>query len=87
MCIARSVRSISYKRQCNTYQTAATVERIITNARHAVGNGNARQTAAFVKRRISNARHGVWNRNARQTGTTGKRSPTNARSTRDHNRL
>ena len=63
----------------NRRQTAATEERRITNARHAIGNRNARQTAAIGERRITNARHTVGNRNARQTAATAERRITNAR--------
>ena len=48
-------------------ETAAIIERIITNTRHAVGDRDACEAGAFIKRRIANARHAVadidtWNR-------------------------
>ena len=64
--------------ELNARQTATFIERVITNARHAVGNGDTRQTAATVERRITNARHAVGNGNARQTAATVERRRTNA---------
>ena len=59
---------------CNVQvrQLAATVKRIIANARHAIRKRDARQAAAIIERIIADARHAVWNRNARQSVATGE---------------
>ena len=43
------------------FQPAAILERILTDARHAVGNGDTRKAVAIIERRTSNARHAVRN--------------------------
>ena len=43
----------------NIFQTAAIIKRIVSNARHGVGDGDGGQTSATRERPFSNARHGV----------------------------
>jgi len=52
-------------REINVSQATATGERIIANARDAVGDRNARQTTAFFERIITNGRNAFGNCDAR----------------------
>ena len=51
-------------------QAAAIVERILTDAGHAVRYRDARQAAAIRERRITDAGHAVGYRDARQAAAT-----------------
>ena len=57
-------------RDVYAHQTAATIEGIITNARHAVSNCNTCQTTAAGEGPVANARHAVRNSYVRQTTAT-----------------
>ena len=60
-------------------QTATIVERIISNARHAVGDRDVCQIATMGERIISNARYAVPDRDACKTATIVERIISNAR--------
>ena len=59
-------------------QTTATRERIVANARHAVGNRYARQAVAIIERPFANARHAARYRYARQAIAPSERPLANA---------
>ena len=54
------------------------VERIISNARDAVRDGDACQAAAVKERLFSNARDAVWDGDARQSCANRERAFSNA---------
>ena len=59
--------------ECYTCQTAATVKRILPDARHARWNRHARQATTIPERRIPDARHALRDRNRLQTEAIVKR--------------
>ena len=63
----------------NVGEPGATVERIISDARHAVGDGDAREPGATGERIISDACHAVGDGDACETGATVERQTFDAR--------
>jgi len=76
LCPIRSRSAIEYG-----FQDTATIERILANALHAVGNLDACEATATSERIIFNARHAVSKRDARKATATIERRIANARHT------
>ena len=73
-CCNRESREVA-----NLDQFVTMRERIISNARYAVRDRDARQAGATGERILTNARYAVRDRDARQAGATGERIISNAR--------
>ena len=87
MRIACSAHRISDKGQGYARQIATTVERILTNARHAIGDHNIRQTVATAERIIANTRYAVGKDDSGQRVAPIERILADIGSARDDNRF
>ena len=74
-CVPQCVCSL----ERNACKVLAIIERFLTDARHAVGNRDARQATAMPKRRISNACYAVWDCDACKVAAAAERRIINAR--------